>query len=66
MSPFLILPQEVKDRVYELVCGENPIHLRYSTDNKLTHHICQAVVTEDDARRILDNTQVDDQRHFAE
>ena len=33
-SPFLMLPQEIKNRIYDFVCGGHMVHIKYPS-----HHL---------------------------
>lgn len=46
-SALLRLPQELKDRIYELACGGELLHISYRPpENKFYNYICQAPVSD--------------------
>ena len=57
-SLLLRIPQEIKDRIYVLVCGGNLLHIRYTSgsnpDTKFSHSKCLSTKTEQDAQRSFD------------
>lgn len=54
-SHLLKLPQEIKDQIYELICGGNLLHFKFapsvpSTKRKFRYSICTSKATEEQAQ----------------
>lgn len=62
-SLLLKLPQEIKDRIYEFVCGGELLHFRFALESeahsqdKLCHHKCLSKTTEEDAQANFDASE---------
>lgn len=62
-SLLLKLPQEIKDRIYEFVCGGELLHFRFASkskahsQDKLCHHKCLSKTTEEDAQANFDASE---------
>ena len=52
-SRLLRLPQEIKDHIYDLVLGRQLVHIHRSLEGDLSHHLCQATVSEKEAYEIF-------------
>lgn len=62
-SLLLKLPQEIKGRIYELVCGGELLHFRFAPkskahfQDKLCHYKCVSKTTEEDAQASFDASE---------
>ena len=62
-SLLLKLPQEIKNRIYDLVCGGELLHFRFApkskahSQDKLCHYKCVSKTTEEDAQASFDASE---------
>lgn len=52
-SILLRLPQELKTHIYELALGDQLIHMVWNEPDKISHHLCQAKISEKGAYEIF-------------
>lgn len=61
-SRLLTLPRELRDQIYNLVCGSNILHFKFASSHPvrkgdLCHYICLSKVTEEEAQASFESSK---------